>query len=548
MSENMFGVVGEIEIELTDKDGNIKRKEKIHNTVTDIGKQFVLADCLQSIAGYSGGGVVANRNYSEHQLYSNTKLLADGNKGALDYIPQIDSTKCLTNVLLNLDQTQYDNLTIKGSSANRINVLAPGVFKATSVDSQLEVVGYDPADSNIVTGLAGVLTDNENIVDTREGKLSTRPDKIIDNMEVSNKYYYAAGIATGIINCVAMMNKAAVQIDRRYSDKAEANKMDIRDWTLVSYARKSQFNNDVIGFLPPGVPGFTTDSEVIIKVNDSTYLSKVNVLTGEITGMAEEGVGYWAPLPACDFYVIGDHAYILVNSGTYYSVKVYNISTGKAIQNPTLEQTFLRPSLDKFVKFYLYNDEHGEHLCLVSESGFGIALTGNNSSTIFPIVNGGMETKGGIDYVRLTSTDRINAGLNSDERITCRAYRPTGLTNPPTAGSLAPGLNNEDVITNYAPQDYLCVTSTLNCLFRLGQPSLITSGRGMLPSKGSRFAVNKIQSDGSCTVENQTSQYGLWISHNATQQGNLFSYKLLDTPIVKEADDLLTITYSYKVV
>lgn len=302
---NSFKIQGIVEIEKINKKDRTKTVYK--NTITKGGKQFLLNRAANSLIG-----IDAN-TYGE--ILSTNMLTKTGS----NYVTQsYTTTKCarnvrtdrdINNVLLNLSEGELENLS---EDTRHVDI-----WDATmSLKSKL--VGY--ASSNLNPTNDG----KEGLVDVE------RPEYVADAFTIAKRWKYDAGVASGTINVVGMMPGSSLQ---GVNGEGLKNSKCIDRCNVQSV----NFNSLSSSFLIPGVAGYTNNNEVLLNyTTDNNSKWKYNIATGE-TVRVEDTENFWV-VPAgsgdttidnlTDMRVIEGYLYC-VYSRYYYRyviIDVYDIN------------------------------------------------------------------------------------------------------------------------------------------------------------------------------------------------------------------------------
>lgn len=282
-SGNGIKIQGFINIELINKKDKIKRTYK--NTITTAGKRFLLsksAGRMLSIAADTFGMMMASNVINKEGFDSSGYAYTNSN-----------ANRSLTNVLLNLGAAA-DSLT---ADSTFINVWDNNLAEAS------KLVGYA----------------NNNIVATQDGKEGTidycKGEYVIDANTVCERWKYPEGVASGTIDTIAMMPASMVKFNR--GDGINIGKCIDRVNTQYT-----NFGSLSTGFMIPGVNGYTANDEILLNFNqDGISKWKFNLTTGEVTQVNDTDNFFVLPMNfssvsnpyyyIMDALVIGNYLYTL---------------------------------------------------------------------------------------------------------------------------------------------------------------------------------------------------------------------------------------------
>ena len=264
-------IQGFIQVEKINKKNNIR--EVYHNTITNGGKQFLLAKSAAQMISMSPsifGDIVCSNMIS---------VLGDRNNNNVS-ARRAEKNRVINNVLLNVSDDVLNSL---GASTSFINIWDETMSNAD------KVVGYASNDLNPTKD------GKEGLIDYCLGEY------MIDPYTVAKRWKYPEGVATGTINCIAMMPGSV--INDNSGDGIKFSKcIDHINTQYTNYANMST------GFLIPGIPGYTSNNEVLLNFKkDDVSRWKYNIGTGEINQVPDNEPFF---IPVMNEYTITDMQYI----------------------------------------------------------------------------------------------------------------------------------------------------------------------------------------------------------------------------------------------
>lgn len=563
-------IEGFLNIDIINKKNNVHKVYK--NTITNAGKQYFLDKCAGNLLRIAADtfGMTAG-------LSAISTVGFDSDMPFPGRTSRADS--CLTNVLLNL-----------GDEANSLtgNTTFINVFDANMAEAS-KVVGY--ANSNITPTLDG----KEGSIDYCKGEY------VIDPYTVCERWKYPEGVASGTIDTIAMMPGACVKTKFGHG-LCMFKCLDKINKQYTNFTRQSD------GFLIPGVAGFTGNDEILLNFEqDGNSRWKFSLTTGEITAVPAGDnflvvLGYDSSAAGSAYYLYDmyyEDGYLYVLRGQYapngYSgwygsnlrVFVYNMTSGGvlvtnfALNVPSGTERnqyicgakFLKVSSSLYVTTWCDNIEIDEYdpssqtvakLWKLSKSGAyfdNVEGTGQTdfSSIGFNLPSGlkiydvGLGSYG-TSYIMYMScrlnnkSSSVNTGALSFGIVFTSLSDPIGSATGAlyglgmysvafSAGSnrgiLKIGAFNESTPTDTTGTDrfnnYYDVSSALKMIENNSDPG---------PDSSSYFETGEKVS---CVG------YGVWLSLDGWSS-NVLSFVKLNTPIEKGDDDIMYVSYGYKVV
>lgn len=511
---NPFALQGFLELELVRKDGVTKKVYK--NTITNAGKQFLLDKCvgrMLQIGGDTFGRMIAFGALTA--FYSSSGPFKYANA---DYE--------LTNVLAYL-QAEQNGLT--GASTYL------GLFDSNYAEPS-KLVGY--ANGSTVP----VQNFKEGTIDTSLGQY------VVDRYSICKRWKYPEGVASGTIDTVAMMPMPCIKSP--FGSGFRVAKL-IDDVNV----QNTNYGNLSTSFLPPGIPGFTGNDEILLNFKkDGVSKWKYNLQTGEMK-----------QVPDTD------------NFKTFYDIS-------SNLQYNSIEDYIIDGS-------YIYIMGGGtvyvaDLATLTYITNFSTAYSNGRYASKFVVVNGELYVSH--NYTSVSGTQyvlvKLNKGANYYNTYGTRYtdYSSIGLTLPSgfITQKTSLGMYGENyclyVVTKDGPDDsvgvlgevgfvfsglgdmpgsfqqFLSIMPKLRCSFSAGSnKGIIFIGYGGYPTNGTNYADGY---DGRTYIKNNVGSvdfsettYGIHISLD-NWGSNVMSFVKLDQPIQKGDTDVLYVSYGYKVV
>lgn len=535
---NNLKVDGFVDIELVNNRGNVKYKRRLKqpNAITPAGKQMLLAQSAQSLLNM--GGDYYGRLATISALYM--RRAASGYYS----VRGSNNNRDVTNLLLNLD-----NPTALTDADNYIPVLSGDGEK----ENASNVVGYANSDTN----------------PTSDGKAGEAdyclPEYVADGKTVAKRWKYKEGVATGTINAVAMAPFSVYGHGSKGSGFRSAKCLDKVNYTYLNFSKFST------GFCPPGIPGITSDTEILLNYEqDSISQHKHDLATGETVDIASGWPGI--PFPRNNLsYKIMDYWY----DGARY---LYLLDLGNSISSTSSPRVTVYDTqggvLTYITSFAIYppSSTYVSYACFLWNDGelyvSFLEAVGYNSGGLAKL------TKSGAYYNSYTSagTDYSIVGLTVPAGLTYKDFALKSLANgryalvvygiPQKTGTLS----NDIDAGNHAKKAY--VFTDLNNVFDsiVGVIEWMTvygcivstqAVTGFLSVDFYNNVATQVQSydvDGAnqYVINNSTSgrasgnPNGVWWS-DLSWSSNVVSHVELSTPIEKAEDDILYVTYGYKI-
>lgn len=563
-------IEGFLNIDIINKKNNVHKVYK--NTITNAGKQYFLDKCAGNLLRIAADtfGMTAG-------LSAISTVGFDSDMPFPGRTSRADS--CLTNVLLNL-----------GDEANSLtgNTTFINVFDANMAEAS-KVVGY--ANSNITPTLDG----KEGSIDYCKGEY------VIDPYTVCERWKYPEGVASGTIDTIAMMPGACVKTKFGHG-LCMFKCLDKINKQYTNFTRQSD------GFLIPGVAGFTGNDEILLNFEqDGNSRWKFSLTTGEITAVPAGDnflvvLGYDSSAAGSAYYLYDmyyEDGYLYVLRGQYapngYSgwygsnlrVFVYNMTSGGvlvtnfALNVPSGTERdqyicgakFLKVSSSLYVTTWCDNIEIDEYdpssqtvakLWKLSKSGAYFDNVEGTGQTDFSSI--GFNLPSGL---KIYDVGLGSYGTSYIMYMSCRLNNKSSSVN---TGALSFGI----VFTSLSDP----IGSATGALYGLGMYSVAFSAgsnRGILKigafnestptdtTGTDRFNNYYDVSSAFKMIENNSDPgpdsssyfetgekvncvgYGVWLSLDGWSS-NVLSFVKLNTPIEKGDDDIMYVSYGYKVV
>lgn len=297
MGTDGLRIEGFLDIEIINKKDKVRRR--YHNTITNAGKKFMLdKSCgrMLQLSGDSHGLMVAHGDFN---VTSNDSY--GGEYGRLS-----NNKKSLTNALLNLSASELSGLT---ASTTYLNLWD------SALSARTKLVGFA---NNATAAVSG---------DNKQGRIDNcKGEYTIDGTCVAKRWYYGPGVASGDINCIAMMGAESVMTYKGQMFNI-AKCLDKNNQVDASFVSKST------GLLIPGVPGYTANDEIMLNYDGGRW--KFNITTGEMTAVAAEDPFFVFTNPYSasrdyagifDMKVISGKLYVAYENRGYLQMRVYDPS------------------------------------------------------------------------------------------------------------------------------------------------------------------------------------------------------------------------------
>lgn len=542
---------GFIEIEKINKKDHTREIYK--NTITNAGKQFLLDKSASLMLGMAADvfGMTACSN-------ALTKLSVESGTAVAGRNARSD--RDITNVLLNLDENILTGL---GASTTYINV-----FDA-NLESASKLVGY--ANNNVVpTG------------DTKEGNIDfSKGEYLVDPYTICKRWKYAEGIATGTINCVAMMPASCVK--QNNGDGVKFSKcIDQINTQYTNYLNMST------GFLIPGIPGYTANNEILLNFNrDGNARWKYNIGTGEITSVPITD-NFFIPTAAAaaegysdivDMQYIDNYLYVIslqvgtstpvIHVDVYDPANAMNKVANFNCNTKSSSEYEIKASIFK-VGSTLYistiSDIHTSKatvskLWSLNKSGSnGYASSASAAQTDFSSI--GLTIPSGLD-IRFTGLGSYNGNYilynlvqmynnvsasKTNVSSSYLGYKMTGIVFTDLSDPIGSAV---DMIDGINPNEIMFSAGSVAGTLRIGFDKFNQAGTNfglcydLVDDK--HIIMNNTSNTNIATVTVDTTKDGVYLSLDKWWT-NVISFVKLNTPITKTDTDIIYVSYGYKIV
>jgi len=519
---------GFVEIEIISTKDNVRRTYK--NTITKGGKQYLLDKSAGRMLEMAADafGMSACSNVISKVGTIGTNPVSGG---------QNFQNRAITNVLLNLGE----EATGLSETSTYINV-----FESTLTTAS-KVVGY--ANNNVYPTSNG-----------KEGAIDyTKGEYVIDPYTVCKRWKYDAGVATGTIDTIAMMPAACIKTNN--GDGIQFSKcLDKINMQYINYTSMST------GFLPPGIPGYTANDEVLLNYKqDGKSKHKFNLTTGEVTDL-EDTDPFFVIGNVYDIKLIGQYLYVLdlaknqMNSYIEPRVRVYDTAASMALKAQVWCEHRVMDEVYRSAKFLYYNNVlyvsiytdkvksgHAKLWTLSkgSKAWFSSASDAATSFADICTLPSGM-TAG---YVALGNygSNYIMYVLSRLDGVT--DYAKTGYK---AIGYVFTSMDDiggtiVDIIDGINPNS-ICYSAGTNLgWLRIGFDLYNTDYVSTFGDTYDYTDKTKIVNNNSTAVTMNTQAAGVFWTADKWWT-NVISFVKLQTPIVKQDTDIMYVSYGYKVV
>lgn len=546
-TNNGVHLQGFIEIEKVNKKDNSKVVYK--NTITNGGKQFLLSKSAGAMLNMSadifGQTVVSNLI---------TKTGINGNYA----IPVRQSRKDrdITNVLLNLDENTLNSLGVSTSFVN--------IWNSNFTDKD-KVVGYASSDLS-PTG------------DGKEGFLDyCKGEYLVDPFTVCKRWKYDENTANGKVNCIAIMPGSI--LDNPGGDGIKFSKcIDKINTQADTYLSMSK------GFLIPGIPGYTSNNEILLNFSrDNINKWRYNIGTGEITSVPDtdnfwvyDNSNAYTAVIMTDMQYIDNFLYVLeiLPYGSRYdnvAVKVFDPANGMnqvasfncayaANYEYKVKASIFKVGNDIYISATNYDTAGTDvnKLWKLNKGSGGYATSATaykDFSTLGITVPNGLKLSNigigryGDNFVLFNSV-KLYDNIGTSKAVVqagtigckCVGYIFTDITNP--FGTII------DMIPGITPNEVLFATNSVKGTLRIGFDKYNTSqyfGSDYDLEQGKTVVMNNKSATNTATITANTTTEGLYLTLDKWWT-NIISFVKLNTPIDITSEDLLFVSYGYKIV
>jgi hypothetical protein len=521
---NGIGLQGFINLRLEKKDGTIIKEQ--HNTITLGGKKWLLANSAQKAMAVNTaikGRLVTFDNIVMSQQYSNvTKDV---------YFKH----NVLTNVLLNLGISAQESLT-------QTSTFLPIIKSNGEVDST-KIIGKA---NNRISSTGSTI----------EGQIEdAKSTYMADDSVVTNQWEYPAGVATGTIDTIAMVAGNSI-INTPTGGLRVAKCIDGVNFDPTQSSVKS------VGFLPPGVGNFTGNSEILLNYSqDGISQHKYNMATGETT----DSPTAFAVLPynTMDYYIEDGYLYALVARDATADVTTYDDTVYVYVYDVATmtEQTHFSLGSRDYSKSAFIKESGQLYVCAVAGSGYNnvlISLTksgsyydGTGTQSTFQVPAGFDPTTTivgmcGSNYVLYTA-QRSCYNVDNAYNDTYTAFIFTSLSDPMgTLIDIIPELFTTSCLW-HANNNYGVIDINYSAYRDRPYTSSIDDSFTYYTNDVNNRCQEVVTNDATPQVVNLDTLHGVYIT-NQGMYSTIMSFVKLQEPITKASEDILHVTYGYRIV
>lgn len=541
-------IQGFIEIEKVNKKDHTREVYK--NTITNGGKQFLLDKSAALMLGIGADAFGMTG-------CSNT-IAKTGTSDSSSKAGRVSrSDRDITNVLLNLSENTLNGL---GVSTSFINVFDENMASAE------KVIGY--ANTNLIA-----------TADVKEGIMDfCKGEYMVDPFTVCKRWKYAEGVATGTINAIAMMPASCI-----ISNSGDGLKFSkCIDKVNTQYTNFASLSS---GFLIPGVPGYTSNNEILLNFNkDSNARWKYNIGTGEIESVPDTD-NFFIPSVSgiiVDMQMIDNYLYVLsltaIGTSRYESITVdvydpsnsmnqvaeFYCNSDSGYEYP-IKAFIFKVNSDIYVSNVCRADVTGTSMGklwkLNKSSGNGYASSAGSPQRDFSLIDltvpSGMAiNQVGIgqyngNYVLYNAVKYYNNISSSKQLVDGNRYGYkligyvfTDLSDP--AGSII------DMIDGITPNEVLFAAGSNAGTLRVGYDKFNTyyadyfgNVYDMVDDK--HIVMNNSANTNESDITLNTQTAGVYLSLDKWWT-NVMSFVKLNTPITKTASDIIYVSYGYRIV
>jgi len=497
---------GFVEIEIVNPTTGIHRVIKT-NTVTNIGKLLMLSKSANDILMEFGG--------SPYGRVRSVDLLGSYVGGKVN---TIDSA-----------------FNVKAKQDNGLNLYLANLDSGVTLTEDTKYV--DLLDSNFdvdYTKVVGFANSRDVSANTREGVQDfTRPNHMINDKCVANRWKFAEGVATGTFNHLLIMPgiHGDFKTNGIYLKKCISR--------INQFEDVADFGNM---FIIPGATGLTGPNEILLNYNRNNINRwRHNLATGEVTQVESNDIGYNVPMyETYDQVYVDGFLYLLCTDGR---IRKINTTTGDVVTSSNILGSYVTHGASMF-----YN---GTNL---------ITMNGNNTyegsyddrSRVYT-VNINTLSASSVYKVNWTGWGGIPAGWSRNRMIVkkCGAYyfvhhgyeviMCTDLMD--IKGSRVNAfLAHPD--THYV-SDGVDIWTIEKGVHNFSYES-IEDNKSNTPDNLLYIRIyNRVRDNDTYRDYNYTTS-GIWIGK--LWCGNLISFVKLATPITKSATDIMHVAYGYEFV
>ena len=539
-----FQIKGFIKIKQYKKDGTVIRDEKVYNKVTDIGRQWFLHKGSSPILQNN----LSNFGQSDFYCKMDNKAYSNNIYGYRDV-----SDGCPRNYLFNLQQELYNEHKAAGGAKNFVG----------DKNTLPAVIGY-----------ASMYADTQAITDSAaEQGLAVNSDNvgITEDFMISQTWRYPEGCAVGSINAIGMLQSNFTNNDPCMGYSKCITPRIINASTDVGTVQSYIPPNVVYNRGKAGEVVWTKQNEIIVyTTNNSTF--KIELDTGKLTELKPSDLGYnlqFIPANVAAYvnctlygenkvlYVAYSHNYIRIVSIGADNINVTNGAATSSYSSDTAGRNYRVNYTDKIVSIFtkLVNGER--HVFIIGN----YYINGNSNGMIYYVSEWKLDgTQVALNSTALNLSTALNNATGGDysQAVT------EGLAGVVDAGDSKGYLaikrfeHSRDYeiigpswVSNFNVNYGRYFTNIIDCNNSLTDRVLLTgdgASEGIVINDKLCSIFFGKRSEAICngSTSYNVDRANLMFSKE-DWAGNLISMKLLKDPIVKEADDILDITYGYEI-
>lgn len=502
-----FNLEGFVDIELIDSlTGKVKYKEKKHNSITPVGLKTFLASC---IVPYLQNSAIVAGNREIVPIGFNHTLGA----GSL-YTYNKDSYGLISPLLLNIDQTNG----VKINSESFIDYLDDTLFISSD-----KLIGY---------GLNNISPSADNKEGTVEYPNSST---LLDDYTLAVRFKFPEGVATGDFNAVSMV--PIVDTSKNLSLYTTKN--------LIQVATNASPSPSTPSLICPAYCGDCSDDDLVGLNYTSDGLSgyTYNFSTGEIVNKEiTQGIS----CSYCDLVsnwfidVDGGYAYSCYSNTGYCYINVYNISTATRVKSITINTGY-------YTYIDLLNISGELYAVLVGNFGNSSSIT-ELSTKVYKL------SKGSYDYFSTYDTTELtlaSLGVSvPDGAFYLVGSRRSDLSEYEVRGVKFSKYNVSPILgSSYA---FTSLSNIHNSIIGVRGNNNVGSGLPISKTNPkSRYFYTSSNYDYRVVGNNTASSASVNSNYGTSQflndAGNALSIYLLSSSVSKGENDVLHLTYGFKV-
>jgi len=531
---DVSGVSGFIDYELIKNKPNYSYKKSFKNTITNAGNQLM---------GSMGFGDIMNCNsslYGQQIAYSG--LYGTANSESILYA----GATSLSNVLLNLPESARSSF---GSSTNFVDIYNDTL---TGIDTT-KVIGYG----------------KNNIVPTGNGFEATldqcKPEYFIQPNAQSTRWKYPENVASGSFNLVGMMPFNSLTPDVASVGFSVHKFLDPVNTQYQNFVSLST------SFLPPGVTGYTSDTEIMLNCKQDSYVGcKIDLSTGVVTWLnsTDNFATLKSILPAeisnsvpnvQDYMITGSYLSIMFSISSQLYVYTYDMANGLALVDDVYA------SGTSYSNYTFFELNGAIYICSLSVgvSGypsyvFSTTLNASGYITAITRTTGDITSIAGVGGLTLDSSFQYALGMYKPGVYTLRVSKPSEY--PVNMWFFTDPSNIRASIIGVAPFAYYHNSNSAPIAY-----AIHTQVGGFLTFG---YFENEIKQDlgndysmyfkwRRAVISNSNPNYDSFIPFSNSKGaaycfdgswGNIISGVALDSAETKGQNDILYVSYGYKTV